>query len=233
VRRIIAGLFLIAAASPAAAGIPWETRMDRAQTTARAANQPILIEFWATWCEGCKEMERDVYADERVGAAMKKVVPLKIDVDREQALARKFAIDGTPTLVVTDSYGREMFRYLGAMPRDRMLGLLDALPGDIAAINGLSARIAANGRDFEALDGLGAALADAGFYRSSSEYYTRALKTTGGKQPSARPRILLALGRNALALRRSLDAGSYLREVVSRYPGTPEAVEAARLLAGG
>ena len=223
----------ILAALLALAGISWETKLDRAQVAARAANQPILIEFWATWCEGCKEMDRDVYSDEGVASSMKKVVALRIDVDREPGLARKYAVDGTPTLVVTDSFGREMFRYLGAMPRDRMVDLLAALPADITRINTLSARLAADGRDFAALDGLGGELAAAGFHRSSSEYYARALKTPGGKDAAARPRILLALGRNALALRRPLDARPFLREIVARYPASAESAEAARLLAGG
>lgn len=224
--HILAGLLMLA-------GIAWETKLDRAQMTARTSNRPILIEFWATWCDGCKEMDRDVYADEGVASSMKKVVALKIDIDREPGLARKYAVDGTPTLVVTDSSGRELFRYLGAMPRDRMLDFLAALPSDISRINDLSARIAANSRDVTALDGMGAELSALGFYRSSSDYYARALKAAGGRNATARPRILLALGRNALALRRPLDARPFLHEIVSRYPASAEAGEAKRLLAGG
>ena len=191
----------------ASAEIRWETKLDRAVAAARETNQPVLIEFWATWCEVCRDMDRDVYTDERVAAAMAKVRPVKVDIDREPGLKRKYEVDGTPTLIVADSYGRELFRYLGALPPDRLRQLLDALPADIGAINRYSAALAAKKDDFPALSGLARELRAAGFYRTSSDYCDRALRTKDGRRPgAARHELLLIRTRNAEDLERARQA---------------------------
>ena len=191
----------------ASAEIRWETKLDRAVDAARETNQPVLIEFWATWCEVCRDMDRDVYTDVRVAAAMAKVRPVKVDIDREPGLKRKYEVDGTPTLIVADSYGRELFRYLGALPPDRLRQLLDALPADISAINRYSAALAAKKDDFPALSGLARELRAAGFYRTSSDYCDRALRTKDGRRPgAARHELLLIRTRNAEDLERARQA---------------------------
>ena len=212
--RVAAAAFAVAivgsattAATAAPAEIRWETKLDRAVAAARETNQPVLIEFWATWCEVCREMDRDVYTDERVAAAMAKVRPVKVDIDREPGLKRKYDVDGTPTLIVADSYGRELFRYLGALPADRLRQLLDALPADISAINRYSGTLAAKKDDLPALIGLARELRAVGFYRTSSDYCERALRTKDGRRPGeARDELLLIRARNAEDLERARQA---------------------------
>ena len=62
--RVAAAAFAVAivgsattAATAAPAEIRWETKLDRAVAAARETNQPVLIEFWATWCEFCERLE--------------------------------------------------------------------------------------------------------------------------------------------------------------------------------
>jgi len=220
---LLIGVLAVLCRGTASAEIRWETKLDRASAAARASNQPMLIEFWAVWCESCKEMDRDVYASERIASAMRKVRAVKVDIDREPALARKYEISGTPTLLVTDSFGRELFRYAGALPHDRMVQLLDALPADVSRINALSTALTANKDDFASLNGMGRELRQVGFYRSSSEYYARALKTREGRRTGdARTAILIDLARNALELRRFLDATRLCEQALGEVRGRPE-----------
>jgi thioredoxin len=214
---------MFAGGGTASAQIPWETRLDRASVAARETNQPMLIEFWAVWCEACKEMDRDVYADGRVAAAMTRIRPVKVDIDREPALQRKYDITGTPTLLVTDSFGRELFRYAGALPLDRMVQLLDALPADVTSINRLSAALAAKKDDFAASSGLGQELRTIGFYRTSSDYYERALRTREGRRGGdARAGLLVGLERNALDLRLFADAARLCEDALRELAGRPQ-----------
>ena len=220
-------------ASPhsSAAEVRWETRLDRARIAALKTNQPLLIEFWAVWCENCREMDRDVYADERVAAAMAKVIPVRVDIDRNPEIARKYAVSGTPTLVLADSYGNPLFRYTGALPRDRMMQLLQALPGDVGTVNRLSAALARDKEDAAALAALGSELRAAGFFVQSNEYYARALRTREGRSRTpARAEWLLAVGKNALELRLVDEAARSFEQVRREFPGTSAAAEAARLL---
>lgn len=224
--RAIVLAFAVSAASAvgtAFADIRWETKLDRASEAARASNQPMLIEFWAVWCEVCKAMDHDVYSNEHVASAMTKVRPVKVDIDREPSLAHKYDVSGTPTLLITDSFGRELFRYAGSLPLERMLQLLDALPADVTRINQLSAALAAKKDDFAALAGMGRELREAGFYRTSSDYYDRALRTREGRHAGeGRAGILIDMERNALELRLFIDAARFCEQALREVRGGPD-----------
>jgi thioredoxin-like negative regulator of GroEL len=233
-RLVVAAVWVgaLATAGTASAEIHWETKLDRAGAAAQQANQPMLLEFWATWCEPCKEMDRDVYADERVVSAIGKVRPVRIDIDREPGLMRKYSVSGTPTLLLTDSYGRELFRYQGTLPLERMIQLLEALPADVTTINRHSAALTAKKDDFAALSGMARELRAAGFYRTGNEYCERALRTREGRHAGdARVELLIARERNALELRHYADAARFCQDALDEIAGRPEETEVRRDLA--
>ena len=198
--------------------IHWETHLDRAVAMSRETNKPVLVEFWATWCTVCKGMDEDVYSDDAVAAAMARVVPVRIDVDREPATARRYDVADTPTLVLTDALGNELFRFRGGLARARLLSLLHELPSDISRVNRLSGAIAAGGADTATLQSLAAELRDAALYVASNRYYERALRSTDAKRdPTIRGGILVSIGRNDAALQTFDEAarsfGLALREL--------------------
>ncbi len=62
------------------------------------SDKPVLVDFYAQWCAPCKAMSPMV---EAVGKEVQgKARVLKIDVDKNQALASKYQIRAVPTFMI-------------------------------------------------------------------------------------------------------------------------------------
>lgn len=79
------------------------TGLEEAVTQAQGANQPVFVHFTADWCISCKLMERDVYPDPRISAALNGYTLIAADVtqtDRQsRELLDQFNLFGPPSLL--------------------------------------------------------------------------------------------------------------------------------------
>ena len=61
-------------------------------------DKPVLVDFFATWCAPCKAMAPVIESIGKELAGQARV--LKIDVDKNQAVAARFQIQAVPTLLI-------------------------------------------------------------------------------------------------------------------------------------
>lgn len=92
--------------------------LDREIAAARAARQPLLLDFYADWCVACKEMEKYTFPEPQVHRALDGFVLLKADVtandELDQALMKHLGIIGPPaTLYYIDGAERRELRLFG------------------------------------------------------------------------------------------------------------------------
>ena len=230
---------LTAAPTPgAASGIRWQTRIDRAAALSRETGKPILVEFWATWCEACKAMDEQVYSDPSVAEAMRKVLPVRVDVDRDASTARRYKVSATPTLVLVDASGDELFRFTGALERTPLVELLRELPVDIRPINQLAATVTADRSSCSSLAAFARELRQAALFVASNRYYERAIQTDDARRDKALSgRLRAAVGENYAALERPQEAIAWFEKALRDLRGRPEEaavqirLERARLMA--
>jgi len=78
-----------------------------------------------------------VYTHADVIAAVTKVQPVRIDVDKQPGVMRRYAVSGMPTIVFADSRGNELFRFQGTLTVDTAVQLLGELPADVGNLNRL------------------------------------------------------------------------------------------------
>ena len=83
-----------------------------------ASNTPTLVDFFATWCGPCKTMAPIL--DDVKNDLGKQVRILKIDVDKNPAVASRFKIRGVPTLILFKD-GEIVWRESGVFPKNQLV----------------------------------------------------------------------------------------------------------------
>lgn len=104
--------------SPLFAGKPLDVDAAAFQRHVSAGSLPVLVDFWATWCGPCKIMAPAFAA--ATGMLEPQFRLLKVDTEREQALAAQFGIRSIPTLMLFAN-GQEVDRLSGALDTRRII----------------------------------------------------------------------------------------------------------------
>jgi len=79
------------------------------------SDKPVLIDFHATWCGPCKQLSpiiQEVSKD--MGEAVRVI---KIDVDKNQAVAQNYQIRGVPTMMIFKE-GKQLWRQSGVLSKE-------------------------------------------------------------------------------------------------------------------
>jgi len=119
------------------AKIEW-LKYDQGLAKARREGKHVLVNFTTAWCGYCKKMNRDVFSDKKVIAAIDAhFVAVKVDGDSKRGLdidgykitekdlaRREFGVPGYPTYWFLESDGAKLGYLRGYQPKEQFMKAL-------------------------------------------------------------------------------------------------------------
>lgn len=81
-----------------------------------------IVDFWAPWCGPCKIM--DPILDQLEQAFAGKVKFAKVNVDRQQDIAKRYSVYGMPTMVLFKD-GKGVEKVTGVYPLEKLTHYLN------------------------------------------------------------------------------------------------------------
>ena len=102
----------------------WTTDLEKALDQAKKEKKAVLVEFTGSdWCPPCIAMRKNVFSQkEFVKAASKDFILVELDFPKgdpelkkkNDPLAKKYKIDGFPTVILLDHEGKEFSRFFAS-----------------------------------------------------------------------------------------------------------------------
>jgi thiol:disulfide interchange protein DsbD len=130
---IALGVFMLAqerSAQSELKALRWPVYSDAAFQAALAEGKPIVLDFTASWCAQCHELEAKTFSQREVREALKPFTLFRVELDganRDQAdeLQRKWKVAGLPAVIFLNLTGDEVTeaRVSGFIPPEKFIRL--------------------------------------------------------------------------------------------------------------
>lgn len=84
-------------------------------------DQPVLVDFFATWCGPCQTLSPILkQVKDELGDS---ISVIKIDVDKNQAIAAQFQVRGVPTMLLFKN-GKQVWRQSGLLSKNDLISVI-------------------------------------------------------------------------------------------------------------
>ncbi|MCB9667741.1 MAG: thioredoxin family protein [Myxococcales bacterium] len=130
ITAVVGGLYGLVAyleALPPGAKIHWLEDLPKARAMAQQQGRPLMVDFGASWCVACGELDRHTFSDARVVQEARRFVAVRVDLSQgkiteaRQQWLNDYNQRGLPLVVLHDASGSEAGRITNFVDANTML----------------------------------------------------------------------------------------------------------------
>ena len=85
------------------------------------SDKPVLVDFFATWCGPC-QMLAPILKEVKANLG-ERISIIKIDVDKNQAVATQYQVRGVPTMILFQN-GKQLWRQSGVLSKEDIIKVI-------------------------------------------------------------------------------------------------------------
>lgn len=101
-----------------------------ADVLTESAHQPVLVDFWAPWCEPCKQLTPIIEKVVKAGGGKIKLV--KMNIDEHPQIAGRLGVRSIPAVIAFQK-SQPVDGFMGAMPESQVRGFVERLVGPLGS----------------------------------------------------------------------------------------------------
>jgi thioredoxin-related protein len=209
---------------PTPPAIKWEKNLDEALKKARRAGKPLVVDFWAEWCDWCHRLERTTYADPGVVRSAQGFVAVRVDTEgssKEQKAARRYQVTTLPTILFLSPEGHQLGRVNGFQGPGQFPRTLELVQRVARQVMSWEEALARNPDEPGALLALGTHLYEQEYPDQAREMLRRAVVNDLGQGVEERRRARMLLAIIEHVERNFAEAERLLKEALT-LPPNPE-----------
>lgn len=202
-------------------GVQWEPRFDQALRKAAQAHKPLMVDFWAEWCNWCHQLDRTTYMDPDVVKRADGFVTVKIDTEagRSQAMvAQRYDVSSLPTILFLSPSGRLVLRVNGYQGPGSFPRTMDMARETAERVMRWESALQRDPQDPVALAELGTHLFEQDVYEDSRDFLTRAAQRDATRPVDERKRTRMLLGIIQKYDEKYAEAERILKEALALRP---------------
>lgn len=112
------------------------TGYDVALAQAKAENKPILIYFWAVWCQYCEKFETGTLPDPRIKPVLEnEFVLIGVDLDEDRDTAQRWGVSYPPHELFITSDEQEITRVPGYVDAESFSSTIQGVKTQYKGVN--------------------------------------------------------------------------------------------------
>jgi len=106
--------------------------LEKGFQIAQQENKPVMMYFWAIWCQYCARFQTDTLGNPQVKKILEEdYVLVAMDLDTDRGVAQQYGVSYPPYLIFMDQNGNVLDRVPGAVEANYLLPIVTKVRDDV------------------------------------------------------------------------------------------------------